>query len=172
MIGKAVRTIFPLFLLFALVSCGPPREFQGRLDHFIDDASRLSALTSQGVNNEKFGDQLATVRADFDLLTKAWPSGYKPRAKQEFERALQGWQLTYTVWNRSLRRPGNDELDAATNPELMADLVIYAADKLTFLPPEQALGAVETSLSFRRTIRMLMTEASNHFDAGVAATKR
>src|SRR2546421_11356878 len=100
-------------------SCGPPREFHARLDHFIDDASRLLALTSQGVNNEKFGDQLATVRADFDLLTKTWPSGYKPGVMREFELAMQGWQLTYTVWNRSLRHPGDDELDVATTPELM-----------------------------------------------------
>jgi hypothetical protein len=143
-------------------SCGPPGEFRERLDHFIDDASRLSALTSQGVNNEKFGDQLATVRADFDLLDKAWPISYKLRAKHEFELAMQGWQLTYTVWNRSLRRPGDDELDVATNPQLMTDLVIYAGDKLPFLPPDQARAAVETSISFRKTIRMLMTEASNH----------
>lgn len=169
---KTVRTLFLISLLIMLGSCGPPREFLGRLDHFINDASRLSALTSQGVNNEKFGDQLATVRADFDLLAKAWPSSYKPRAKKEFDLAMQGWQLTYTVWNRSLRRPGDDELDVATNPELMTDLVIYAGDKLPFLRPEEARSGVETSLSFRRTIRMLMTEASSHFDTGVADIRK
>lgn len=172
MVAQTMRTLFLILLLGMFSSCSPPREFQARLDHLINDASRLMALTSQGVNNEKFGDQLATVRADFDLLTNAWPSGYKPRARQEFELAMQGWQLTYTVWNRSLRRPGDDELDVQTNPQLMTDLVSYAADKLPFLPPDEARAAVQTSLSYRRTIRMLMTEASKHFDAGVTAKKK
>lgn len=42
---------------------GVSGKFKQDLEKFVVEASRLNALTEQGVNHEKFGDQLATVTA-------------------------------------------------------------------------------------------------------------
>jgi len=74
------------------------QKFRADLDQFISSASRLVALTSQGVNLEKFSDQLATVSGSFAILDGEWPHGEKASARLQFQRAVDEWKLLRSVW--------------------------------------------------------------------------
>ncbi|MDQ6626067.1 MAG: hypothetical protein M3Y69_08010 [Verrucomicrobiota bacterium] len=168
---KTRAHVVALISVVMLVSCGPSRELKDHLARFVHDAARLVALTSQGVSYNNFGDQLATVRADFDLLSMTWPPKYNPRAKAEFKAAMLGWELVHEVWTSNLERPGNDELTAAKYPELIEAVNAYAPEKVPLMPPEQTRGWKTTSLSFQATIRVLMSEATRHFNSGIGLTR-
>jgi len=81
-------------MVILIVSCGQrgtkiPEKFQRDLDRFISDATRLNALTEQGANYSDFGNQLATVSADFTIADAQWPEKYKELARLEFRTAIE-----------------------------------------------------------------------------------
>lgn len=165
---------WPLFIAFVLFACscrhehrvgraGVPEKFKADLDAFVANATRLEALTSQGVNRDRFGDQLATVRAQFDLLGREWPSDYKLMAKTQFSQAIHGWTLTYTVWNAEIETSialSSTRDHEITDEYLLEEIRSYLERKVPKLPGR---------LHYYRTKRALMTVAADDYDGAIRA---
>jgi hypothetical protein len=130
-------------------------KFQRDLDQFVADASRLDALTIQGVNRYKFGDQLATVSADFSILFSEWPSSYSSTKRVLFEKAVKGWSLTYAVWTS---QPSDSEYTSSDDWTIEDRLIHQVCEYLRPMSP-----SVPSKLEYRPARRALMTVASRYF---------
>lgn len=136
----------------------PPAAVRPNLEKFIEAGSRLNSLTSQGVSNYSFGEQLATTAAPFDLLAPSWPSGYQPAAKGEFESALRGWKLLYHLWTRQI----NDDYHSTNNPLTITALEDYAPGRIVYDSESNSF------IPYKANLRILMGIASEHFESGRA----
>ncbi|MFZ1220612.1 MAG: hypothetical protein WAO00_15060 [Chthoniobacterales bacterium] len=136
-----------------------PEKFQRDIDRLISDGTRLNALTEQGVNYSEFGNQLATVSADFTIADAEWPQQHKPLARVQFQTAIDQWKLIYTIWHSQIEHDASfvhlkDEL---TDPNLIAAAAEYLPDLAKKNPP----------VSYRKVERALMTTAAKDFSSAV-----
>ena len=118
-------------------------------------------MTSQGVNNASFGEQLASTAAAFDLLAPSWPADYKPTAKREFELALGGWKLLYQLWRRDIISVGH----LCYDDRLIDAVEAYAPEHIKY---EGDSTKTIRCIPYSTNVAILMVIASDHFQAGRA----
>lgn|SRR5437773_3716220 len=152
-------------VLILIVSCGRPgpkipEEFQRDLDRFISDATRLNALTEQGVNYSEFGNQLATVSADFTIADGKLPEKYKELARLEFQTAIEQWKLAYRIWHSQIDHDSRfiHSPDELTDPQLISAASVYLPD----------LAKKEPPVGYRSVTRALMRTATRDFSSAIS----
>jgi len=78
-------------------------DTKARVLNFIEKATKLTAMTEQGVAFTPFTDQLAEVKSVWQTLTLInWPETWN-REKANFESAIEGWGLAKEIWERKLK---------------------------------------------------------------------
>lgn len=159
------RLLSTLCALVLIVGCGRseprvPEKFQRDLDRFISDATRLNALTEQGVNYSDFGSQLATVSSDFTIVDAEWQNKHKELARLQFQTAIEQWKLVYKIWHSQIEHDAlfSHLKDELTDPELISDAAGYLPDLANKGPP----------VSYRKVQRALMTTSAKDFSSALA----
>jgi hypothetical protein len=72
--------------------------------NYVKAAGKLDALITQGVNNTRFSDQLANVRAEFELLEQTWPKDVDRAAIKQFKDSLAAYDLALKLWNGKIKQ--------------------------------------------------------------------
>jgi hypothetical protein len=100
-----------------LVSCGTPPTptlvptptpvpisdfFKKQITRFLEEGTKLNAMTEQGVNYADFGQQLASAKGPYELASTAWPPGFATGAQDAIDHALEGWNLAIELWARNI----------------------------------------------------------------------
>jgi hypothetical protein len=149
-----------LVFLFLLCSCSPlTNAFRDNLRKFVEQGSRLAALTEQGVTFDRFGDQLASATATHDLLESTWPKSYKADAKQEFAETVIGWKIVHQLWSMHNR----SERDAIFDHKVRHLVDSYAPGRVPQDPDNV------DRLYYMQAVRVIMAVASEHFQKGRSA---
>lgn len=68
-----------------------PARFRTQADRLLEEGATLTAMTTQGVKQETFANQLAAVKGPYDLMLASWPSQLDEEIKRSLERAFQAW---------------------------------------------------------------------------------
>ena len=139
------------------------QAFERDLERFLLDAAKLQALTEQGVSKDRFADQLATVSADFEIAERKWPNGHPAEARLELQKAILGWRLALRLWDRQLQ----DKSDETTDQSLIEIIRTYAPRRVVLGQAYREWNPTEapSTLNYRKNLRILLSEASNHFNA-------
>lgn len=84
-------------------------DTKSRVLNFIEKASKLAAMTDQGVAFTPFSDQLAEVKSVWQtLIIVNWPETWN-RERANFESAIEGWSLAKEIWERKITMSSNPE---------------------------------------------------------------
>jgi hypothetical protein len=116
-----------------------------KIDSLLQQASKLAAMTTQGVNFNDFNSQLASVHAEYDLLSNRWEQENWPRGQESMCSALTKWDLALGFWKRD-RRLSESSYHLSTDPELLS-FYINADPKLRAVvtkPGELEVAQVNT----------------------------
>jgi len=76
-----------------------PPEFRASLIQFLDVIGELNASTEAGVSRRDFGAGYARAKSKADLLFAQWPKSFQPQAKQDLQKAMEGYELAAEFWN-------------------------------------------------------------------------
>lgn len=79
--------------------------FYQKIESLMQPASKLAAMTTQGVNFNDFNSQLASVHAEYDLLKTQWEKEEWPLGYGSFGSAVGDWDLALLFWKRDLKLP-------------------------------------------------------------------
>ena len=130
--------------------------FKSAISDFISVGSKLNAATGQGVSYLNYRDYYAEAGGAYDLAVASWPENFAPEARDEFDRAMWGWDLTGYLWNA---RINDGPAPKPSNDERYTEFIAYAGDELN--GPSSNLILVTDS-----NISILLTMASEQFEAG------
>lgn len=81
-----------------------PELFKTQVLNYIKAAGKLDSLTTQGVNITEFRDQLASVRAELDLLEQTWPQDLDRGAMKQFNDSIIAYDLTHRLWKGEIAK--------------------------------------------------------------------
>ena len=92
-----------IFIICAvLVSCTPKPKISDalkeQLTRMLEEGTTLMAMTEQGVNYTDYRQQLAEVKGAYDLASATWPPDFASDARENFEKAFEGWDLALYLW--------------------------------------------------------------------------
>jgi hypothetical protein len=137
-------------------------EFKAKLNNFIVEANKINSMTEQGVNYNEFRSQLIEVKSAYALI-KNWPSSYH-NAKDAFDKAIEGWNLTLDVWKVQL----DDEYGFTNtkNEELLKSIAKYLG-----MDSSKVDAFTAGLIPAKDWIGELMGQASTYFEAGIAGAK-
>ena len=77
--------------------------FRTQIVKLLEEGTKLTAMTEQGVNYLNFRDQLPNVMSPWDLAVANWPKGFPDNSKEFIYKALNGWQLADSMWYGCVR---------------------------------------------------------------------
>ena len=144
-----------------------PELFRTQLLNYVKAAGKLDSLTTQGVNIAEFGAQLASVRAELDLLVETWPADIDRSAIKHFNDSIVSYNLTYRLW-----KDKNADYDPPTEPSINGwqDYVEFAGGSLVVdVRPEDYLVPHYRGKRFLppdRNISVLMRIGAERFKRG------
>lgn len=143
-----------VFLLSACSRTEPLSDvFKSAIDDFITAGSKLNAATGQGVSYLNYRDYYAEVGGAYELALASWPENFAPDAKEQFTKALWGWDLTGVMWEAKIQ----DEEILASHPRFN-EFEQYGGD---------LLAKAETRIRITDdNIGLLLALASEQFEAG------
>lgn len=136
------KIVFFIFLTLLLVSCSlktpiqPNATIEPTLSDlfktqalkFIEEASKLSALTKSGVNYLDYKDQLVNVHSKFDTLDTLWTSNFLQENRASINKAIEGWDLAQSLWELKLNE--SKEPNEVFSKELFNLYKDYSGDLL------------------------------------------
>ncbi len=143
--------------------------FKQQLMRLLEQSSTLNAMTSQGVNYVTYRDQLAEVRGIHDFTSTLWPSRFRTDAKDELDKALEGWDLVLYLWQLDI-----GDKDNPVEPNINGyQLFIDYADGLLHMETHPSYFIVpeyrnKRYLPFDENIGILMAIAGDHFEGARA----
>ena len=85
-----IKSLFVILSIVSISGCSKPQKpqkpqiseaFQGQVMKLIEDGSKISAVTSEGVNILDFNSMLNDVRGSFELSSTMWPNDFEPESK-------------------------------------------------------------------------------------------
>ena len=133
-----------------------PAAFQLHLDAFLASAGKLAAITKARLRHGQFDEQYLATYAEFAALSSHWPDGYAAEARQEFQAALRGWNLTRQLWDQLLAGVTSLRHDS----EFLATLEAYAPGRIFRFPDDKVWIPAEQNLG------RLMAVGAEHFANG------
>ena len=76
--------------------------FKEQITRFLEEGTKLEAMTEQGVNYADFRQQLVSTKGPYDLASSTWPPGFAPEARDLMDDAIEGWDLALVLWGIKL----------------------------------------------------------------------
>lgn len=98
---------------------------KSRVLGFIEKASKLEAMTDQGLNYKSFCEQLAEVKSSWDTLSIVWPESWMDE-KDTFKLAIKGWDDAKSLWEHKieLNSMDNKEINPLGNPTMDSTILL------------------------------------------------
>jgi hypothetical protein len=142
---------------------GIPDQFTGALNALLEEGTRLSAMTAQGITFEEFSQQLEQAKVTYSMALGAQTAerNMRPEAVGELDAAFTGWDLALFVWDAKLN---GGEAPHAPDAGRYAELVSYVG--LEQLP--MVGSGAESTVDQEEVIRILLDLATDHFEAAKA----
>jgi hypothetical protein len=139
--GNAVQTAIAQTQIAQPTSTPPPtltpteskpsisEIFKEQLTRFLEESTKLNAMSEQGVNYNDFKQQLANVKGAYDLANATWPSDFAPGVHQSILKTFDGWDLALYVWGLKI----NDS-DNPVEPDIngYVEITNYGGDNLVY----------------------------------------
>ena len=135
------------FIKNQLVGSG---EFKSNLNGFLSEADKLNIMTSQGVTNNDYRNQLAQVKSKYIILGNTWSPSVEGD-KALFDKAITMWDLTLKVWDAEINGP------------------LYLNPSVVEFPDVQNICGIYDSTKYFNVegcITALMGSASNFYEQG------
>jgi hypothetical protein len=144
-----------------------PAIFVRQLTKFLDDSTRITGATSQGVAYRRFGDLLADARGSYDLVLSTWPAHIPTSSLDNFDKAFEGWDLVDDLWWMQINKKDNpvqpDINGFAHYLAYAGEFLVIAVHPNSFIVPEYR---GKQYLPFDENISALMSVARAYFDDG------
>lgn len=150
--------------------------FKEQITSFLEEGTKLSQMTEQGLSYRDFQQQLANVKGPYDLASAMWPPGFAPGAQDAIDHALEGWSLALELWGLKIEGKPNNPVE----PDIRGyeRYLSYGGDRLVFgenpatwkgtpmefYAPKEEAG--KKYLPFDENIRVLLTIAGESFISG------
>lgn len=144
-------------------------DLHQKIDSLTHEASKLTAMTSQGVAFSEFRSQLASVHAGYDLLKEEWKVRAQPAGYGSFALAVSEWDLALIFWSRSVNRPRRNDGSEWPSKDT-ALLALYESND----PKRRAIVADsgQAALSLSMAARSFLSDANEHFEQSKNSAKR
>lgn len=139
--------------------------FLQKIDSLVHQASKLAALTSQGVNNGEFNSQLAAVHAEYDLLKVKWREKDWPDGGSKFALAVGSWDTVLIFWNIDIKQRSTH----FSNDPRLVEFYMSMDQKLRALDFDSDGGA---TVNLKLAVRAFMSDASEYFDQAKDSIQR
>jgi hypothetical protein len=138
-----------------------PEIYKTQLMRSLEECSKVSAMTSQGVSYRDFTQQVANARSAYDLTKSTWPPNFSPASGDEFDEAFHGWFLAVQVWRAKV-----EDDDEPTEPDTnhYADISAYAGSYITQRTHENGRNRGLSYFPFDSSISALFTVAGQHYE--------
>jgi hypothetical protein len=160
--------IWLVLLFIVLAACTPsgggeptavplPETFTSALNDFLSAGSKLNAATGQGVSYLDYRDYYAEAGGAYELALATWPDDFAAEAKDEFTKAMWGWDLTGVIWSAKI----DDRLTLWDDPR-KDEFTQYAGDALTEVNFGKGAGVQVSD----KNISILLSMASEQFETG------
>lgn len=150
-----------------------PELFKTQTLNYVKAAGKLSSLATQGVNISEFRDQLATVRAELDLLEQTWPADLERDTMKQFNDSVIAYDLSLQLWRGEI---GKYDPPVEPNINRWQDYIEFAGSNLIVKthPPDFIVERYRGKkyLPFDENIRILMSIGSERFRQGRDAILR
>ncbi len=111
-----------MILPFVILSgCSEPARieisdaFYGQIMKLIEAGTKLSAVTSEGVNHTDFTSMLNNVRGSFELCSTMWPEDFEPESNVALKEAITVWNFVENLWSEK-------SVDPKAEPHSIHDL--------------------------------------------------
>ncbi len=103
--------------------------FENQLLQFLGEGAKTTAMAAQGLPYGDFLKQMVNTRAAYDLVLSIWPGNFAADAKNDFGKAIQGWQLALELWGLRISQGDNP-----TEPDINGfdQYTTYALKELKF----------------------------------------
>jgi hypothetical protein len=72
------------------------------LTQLLEKGALLDTMTSQGVSYINFQQQLAEFKGTYAFASADWPTDFAADAKEQFDRAIVGWDLALRLWDMKI----------------------------------------------------------------------
>jgi hypothetical protein len=157
-------------LLFTACSSKPkvPDIFKTQLMKFLEEGTKTNAKASQGVSYLELREQMANTKAAYDLMSSTWPPTLAVDCRSDFEKALNGWNLTLYIWELKFKKS-----DEPTEPNINGyeRYVAFAGIDHLVLKVHESDFVVEEYrgkiyLPFDENIPVLLAIAGSSFNEG------
>lgn len=150
-IGIAVLCIIGILAIRIFSNIKATNESKVKINNFLVEANKLNSMTEQGVTYQEFRTQLIEVTSSYALIDY-WPSSYRDE-KLAFDKAMEGWQWTLTIWKYKLDIPAT---------------AYHSNDVAEYLGVDVAVVSIASD---DELIGALLGQASTYFEAGKAGVK-
>jgi hypothetical protein len=101
--------------------------FRTQIEKFLEEGTKLTLMTEQGVNYVNFKNQLPSVMSPLDLAGANWPKGFPSDSLEFFNKALTGWQLVNGMWGFCVK---DVEIIYEISPSLYKQFADFEGDSL------------------------------------------
>lgn len=132
---------------------------KNQLTRFLEEGTKLNAMTEQGVTYNDLQQQLATGNGAYDLAISTCPSDFIPEAQVDIQKAFNGWNLALFMREGKINgsqlpyEPDNNGYDRIVN---------YAGDNLIY----GTCSGGKKCLDWDENIKVLLGMASDYFSSG------
>lgn len=130
---------------------------------FLEEGAKINAKASQGVSFIELREQVANAKAVYDLARSTWPDSFLLDCRADFDKAIEGWDLTLDIWKLKLTK--SDE-PAEPNINGYLKFTAYAGEKLVVRPLIFGDYRGVNYLPFDENISVLLAVAGSSFNEG------
>ncbi len=123
---------------------------------FVEGATKLKSMTTEGVNFVNYSEQLAEVNGAYELLIAIWGGDIDITTKENIEKALEGWGNARLLWDLKINHKYAVSNSGVTR-EYFQRIYDYAGDRLTLTQ----LGKI---MPYDENISILLAIANEYFE--------
>ena len=111
---------------------------------FIEEGTKTNTMAGQGVAYKELLQQVANTKTAYELVGATAPETLTGEAKQEIDKALEGWDLTLRFW-RLLIDSDPEDVDSSMEPDVnhYKQFLAYLGDKAVINTFSPNLGSAE-----------------------------
>lgn len=84
-----------------------PEAFETQLAQFLREGTKTKTMASQGVSYGEFVAQVVNTKAAHDLTLSIWPGDFAAESREDFGKAVEGWDLALQLWELKINKGDN-----------------------------------------------------------------
>ncbi len=140
--------------------------FKTQITRLIEEGTKLSSMTEQGVNYLDYSDQFAEVNGTYELARATWPAGFLVDTQAKMQKAINGWVFASDLWSLKIGEKDNP-VEPNINGYLSYKNFEGDAAIIDIHPDDYLVESYRGKkfLPFDENISVLFTLASDYFES-------